>query len=248
MAFGSVKMTHVDGTMHHLGVDESHIAKDIILVPDPLSVPFFAQLLEEAEQKGDYREYVTYTGTYKGKPITVLSSGFGCMPMAIAVEELHHLKAERIVKLEACPVIQPEIACGTVCLCKGAVRGEGASKEYIDLSYPAVPDMTLLAKLNRACGKNARLSVFRSHDCANHESPYAAGGMKRVRRWASLGVDVLDGGTSSLYVVGSILRMQTVSAALVCENYETGTQLSREETDRGMEKLFLAAAEALTCC
>lgn len=246
MAFGSVKMTHVDGTMHHIGVDESMIAKNIILVPDPLSVPFFADLLDDAKQMGDYREYVTYTGTYQGKPLTVMSSGFGCMPMAIAVEELNHLHAEKIVKLEACPSIQPELPCGTVCLCKGAVRGEGASREYIDASYPAVPDMELLAKLSRACGKDANLSVFRSHDCANHESPYAPGGMERVRKWAALGVEILDGGTSAMYVVGSILKLQTASVAVVGENYETGETLTEAQTQEALRSLFLAAAKALT--
>lgn len=246
MAFESVKMTHVDGTMHHLGVNESMIAKDIILVPDPMSVPFFAQLLDDAKQMGDYREYVTFTGTYNGKPLTVMSSGFGCMPMAIAIEELNHLHAERVIKLEACPAIQEDLPCGTVCLCKGAVRGEGASREYIDPSYPAIPDMELLSKLSRACGKEARLSVFRSHDCANHESPFAPGGMERVRGWAALGVDVLDGGTSAMYVVGSILKVKTASAAVVNENYETGEQLSEAQTLDALKKLFLAAAEALS--
>lgn len=246
MAFGSVKMTHVDGTMHHLGVNETMIAKDIILVPDPMSVAFYAQFLDDAKQMGDYREYVTYTGSFNGKPLTVMSSGFGCMPMAIAIEELNHLHAERVIKLEACPAIQPDLPCGTVCLCKGAVRGEGASREYIDPSYPAIPDMELLSKLARACGKDAQLSVFRSHDCANHESPFAPGGMERVRNWAALGVDILDGGTSAMYVVGSILKVKTASAAVVNENYETGEQLSLEQTQDEIKKLFLAAADALT--
>lgn len=244
MAFGSVKMTHVDGTMHHLGVDEKQVAKTVLLLPDPMQIPAFAALMTDAYQEGDYREYVTFTGTYAGKPLTVMSSGFGCMPMAIAVEELNHLGVERIVKLEACAAIDPALACGSVCLCKGAVRGEGASREYIDSSYPAVPDMELLAALRRAC-RPAELAVFRSHDCLNHESPYVQGGMERARRWAELGVQVMDGGTSALYVVGSILRVKTASVALVCENYETGERLTQAQTQEGMERLFCAVASAL---
>ena len=38
-----------------------------------------------------------------------MSCGFGCMPMAIAVEELHHLGAESLIKIAACPAIQPEL-------------------------------------------------------------------------------------------------------------------------------------------
>ena len=248
MAFGSVKMTHVDGTMHHLGVDESMIAKDVILVPDPMSVSFFAELMENAKLMGDYREYVTYTGTYKGKPLTVMSSGFGCMPMAIAVEELNHLHAEKVIKIEACATAAEDVPCGTVCLCKGAVRCEGASREYIDDSYPAVPDMGLFAALNRACGKAARLSVFRSHDCINNDSPYVEGGMERANAWTKLGVEAVDGGTSAMYVISSILGVKTASAAVIGENYATGEVLSREEQDEALKELFLNAAEALVCC
>ncbi len=248
MAFGSVKMTHVDGTMHHLGVDESMIAKNVILVPDPMSVPFFAQCMENAKRMGDYREYVTYTGTYKGNPLTVMSSGFGCMPMAIAVEELNHLHVEKVIKIEACATAAEDVHCGAVCLCKGAVRGEGASREYIDDSYPAVPDMRLLAALRHACGKDSKLSVFRSHDCLNHESPFVEGGMERAEVWARLGVEVVDGGTSAMYVIGSILGVEVASAAVVSENYATGKMLSQTDTEEALKKLFLNAAEALLCC
>ena len=162
------------------------------------------------------------------------------------MEELNHLHASRIIKMEACPAIQPDLPCGSFCLCKGAVRGEGATREYIDPSYPAVPDMQLLSKLLRSCGPSAQLSVFRSHDCANHESPYAPGGMERVRTWEALGVDILDGGTSALYVVSSILKLQAASAAVVNENYETGEALTQEQTEAALKQLFLAAAQALT--
>ena len=91
MSFGSVKLVHNDGTMHHLGIDETMVAKHVILTPDPLAVPFYAGLMDDAKKVGEYREYVTYTGTVNGQPLSVMSCGFGCMPMAIAVEELNHL-------------------------------------------------------------------------------------------------------------------------------------------------------------
>ena len=78
MSFGSMKLTHADGTMHHLGIDETMVAKRVLLTPDPLQVPFYAALMDKAEKVGEYREYVTYTGTLNGKPLSVMSCGFGC--------------------------------------------------------------------------------------------------------------------------------------------------------------------------
>ena len=167
MSFGSQKLVHTDGTMHHLGIDA--VTPRVILVPDPQEVPLYAALLEGPVQQGCYREYATWQGTWRGEPLTVMSCGFGCMPMAIAVEELHHLGAESLIKIAACPAIQPELEPGTLLAASGAVRGEGATREYIDPSYPAVADMPLLGAL-LSCGV-PDAGLFRSHDCTSLESP-----------------------------------------------------------------------------
>ncbi len=243
MSFGSVKLTHNDGTMHHLGIDETMIAKKVILTPDPLQIPFYASLLDEAEKVGEYREYITYTGRLRGEPLSVMSCGFGCMPMAIAVEELNHLGVEELLKIDCCPALRPETAVGTLLAASGAVRGEGATREYIDISYPAVADPALLGRL---LDGGVEAGLFRSHDCTSLETPWAVGGKERLARWASLGVLALDGETSALYVIASILKLRAASLALICENYRSGERLS--DSEEGKRRLFAAAAEALLCC
>lgn len=243
MSFGSMKLTHADGTMHHLGIDETMIAKRVLLTPDPLQVPFYAALMDEAKKVGEYREYVTYTGTLNGKPLSVMSCGFGCMPSAIAVEELNHIGVEAILKIDCCPALQPETPVSTLLAASGAVRGEGATKEYIDLSYPAVADPALLGRL---LDSGISAGLFRSHDCRSLETPWAAGGRERIARWASLGVEAIDGETSALFVISSILKLRAASLALISENYATGERLA--DSDKGKRRLFAAAAEALLCC
>lgn len=244
MKFQSVKLTHNDGTMHHLGIDETMVAPRVILVPDPQAIPFYASLLDAAKKVGEYREYVTYTGTYHGQPLSVMSCGFGCMPMAIAVEELHHLGVQEIIKIDLCSALQEELPTGSIIAASGAVRGEGATREYMDISYPAVTDMGLLGRLLQAGLHN--VGLFRSHDCANLETPWYPGGKERLAHWAGLGVEVLDGETSALFVISSLLNVRAASLALVQENYATATRLAVSDDDK--KRLFALAAEALVCC
>ena len=241
MSFGSVKLVHTDGTMHHLGIDETVVAKKVILVPNPQQIPFYANLLDDAKKVGEYREYVTYTGSYQGVPMSVMSCGFGCMPMAIAVEELNHLGVEEIIKIDACPALQPELRIGALVAGSAAVRSEGATREYIDISYPAVSDMGLLSKLLKAGAEDSAL--FRIHDCLSLDTPWSFGGKERLQYWQRLGVQVVDGETSAMFVIATILKMRSASLALIRENYATGEKA--EVSDSQLEKLFRTAADAL---
>lgn len=241
MSFQSVKLTHNDGTMHHLGIDESMVASKVIITPDPLQIPFYAALLDDAKKVGEYREYVTFTGRYQGEKLSVMSCGSGCMPVAIAIEELNHLGVKEIVKIACCPAIQPEIEVGTLFAASGAVRGEFASREYIDVSYPAVADMDLLGRLLKLGVQ--QVGIFRSHDCVSLETPWANGGKERIAKWTALGVDVIDSETSAMFVIASILKVKTASLALIDENYTTGAIAENIETAK--KQLFYTAANAL---
>ena len=242
MSYGSVKLTQRDGTMYHLGVAENHIAKKVVLVPDPQEVPLYAAFLENARKMGEHREYVTYTGMFEGQPLTIMSCGFGCMPMAIAVEELNHLGVEEVIKIDFCPAIGQELSVGSLCAASGAVRGEFASREYIDVSYPAVPNMELMSRIFK--NGTRRTAIFRSHDVLSLETPHTAAGRERIGYWADLGVEVIDGETSSLLVIASILQVKAASLAMIRENYTTGEAKPVDEA--GRKRLFETAARALT--
>lgn len=88
--------------------------------------------------------------------------------------------------------------------------------------------------------------LFRSHDCTSLETPWAPGGPARIAHWAELGVSALDGETSALFVLASILGIHAASLAYLAENYATGAAAPMDAQARG--RLFTAAAEALRCC
>lgn len=241
MSFQSKKLTHPNGGMYHLGVADGQIAKKVLLLSDPRQVPLYAAYLDNAEKVAEHREYVTYTGSFEGIGLSIMSCGFGCMPMAIAVEELNHLGVEEIIKIDACPALQPELRIGALVAGSAAVRSEGATREYIDISYPAVSDMGLLSKLLNAGAEDSAL--FRSHDCLSLDTPWSFGGKERLQYWQRLGVQVVDGETSAMFVIATILKMRSASLALIRENYATGEKA--EVSDSQLEKLFRTAADAL---
>ncbi len=80
-----------DGSIYHLGLLPEHVADTIITVGDPDRVEMVTQHFERIEFKKSVREFVTHTGTYKNKRITVISTGIGTDNIDIVFNELDAL-------------------------------------------------------------------------------------------------------------------------------------------------------------
>ena len=71
----------------YMGVDESTVAEYVIFSGDPWRVEVIKGYLDNPQKVAFKREFNTYTGTYKGIPVTVSSTGMGAPTAAIAMEE-----------------------------------------------------------------------------------------------------------------------------------------------------------------
>ena len=80
-----------DGSVFHLHVKPEWLADKVILVGDPGRVALVASHFENKECEVESREFKTITGTYKGKRITVVSTGIGCDNIDIVMNELSTL-------------------------------------------------------------------------------------------------------------------------------------------------------------
>lgn len=80
-----------DGSVFHLHVKPEYLADKVILVGDPGRVELVASHFDNRECDVESREFHTITGSYKGKRITVASTGIGCDNVDIVVNELDAL-------------------------------------------------------------------------------------------------------------------------------------------------------------
>lgn len=80
-----------DGSIYHLKLRPENIADDIILVGDPGRVEMVSSFFSKVDFKVQNREFVTHTGTYNGKRVSVISTGIGCDNIDIVVNELDAL-------------------------------------------------------------------------------------------------------------------------------------------------------------
>ena len=116
-----------DGSIFHLHLKPKQLADKVILVGDPGRVPTVASHFEDKECEIESREFRSVTGHYKGKRITVVSTGIGCDNIDIVLNELdalanidfnsreekNQLRSLEIARIGTCGGLQPHTPEGT---------------------------------------------------------------------------------------------------------------------------------------
>ena len=133
-----------DGSVFHLHVKLRYLADKVVLVGDPGRVGMVSSFFDEIEYSVENREFRTVTGRYKGKQITVVSTGIGCDNIDIVLNELDALAnidfEERIAKDEfrqlelvrigTCGGLQPDTPVGTFLCSRKSIGFDGLLNFY----------------------------------------------------------------------------------------------------------------------
>lgn len=135
---------NADGSVFHLHVRPEQLADKIILVGDPGRVETVAAHFDSRECDIASREFHTVTGTYKGKRLTVLSTGIGCDNIDIVVNELDalanidfatrtekpQLRSLEMVRIGTCGGLQPNTPVGTYINSRKSIGFDGLLNFY----------------------------------------------------------------------------------------------------------------------
>lgn len=135
-----------DGSIFHLHLLPEQLADKVILVGDPGRVDTVAAHFDERECEVNNREFRAVTGTYKGKRITVQSTGIGCDNIDIVLNEMDalanidfktrkakpELKSLTIVRVGTCGGLQPETPTGTYVATVKSIGFDGLINFYAD--------------------------------------------------------------------------------------------------------------------
>ncbi len=133
-----------DGSIFHLHVKPEQLADKVILVGDPGRVALVASHFENKEAEVESREFRTVTGTYKGKRITVISTGIGCDNIDIVMNEVDalanidfktrkekaQLRSLEIVRIGTCGGLQLNTPEGTFICSEYSVGFDGLLNFY----------------------------------------------------------------------------------------------------------------------
>ncbi len=90
-------------------LERGRSGKYVLLPGSPERARLTASMFDEAEEKAFHREYLSFTGTYQGVDVTVISTGMGVFSAVIAVEELAAIGVDTFIRIGSCATYQEEI-------------------------------------------------------------------------------------------------------------------------------------------
>jgi len=198
----------------HIMCGIGDVAKYILIPGDPRRVEIIASFLDESRKVADYRGFITYTGTKDGVGISVSSSGIGCPSAAIAIEELARIGAETFIRVGTTGALQKDVHTGDLVIASAAVRGDGTSKNYVPLEFPAVADLTVVASLLQA----ARGSNLKTHFGFVLSSDAFYENYEKLSRWSKFGILSVEMETSAIYTIASLKKLKAGSILAVDGN------------------------------
>lgn len=136
---------------YHIGVGTGELTDYILLCGDPARAERTAKLFDKINFESRNREFVTYTGTYKKMPLSVMSTGIGADNTEIAVIEISQIvKKPTFIRIGSSGSLHKNIKLGELVISTGAVRLENTSLFFVPEGYPAVADYNVVESLVQA--------------------------------------------------------------------------------------------------
>lgn len=132
-------LVNTDGSIFHLHILPEQLADTIILVGDPNRADMVSGFFSKIECKVENREFITITGIYDGKRISVVSTGIGTDNIDIVLNELdalanidlntrygkHEKKSLNIIRIGTCGGMQPDLPVGTFLVSEKSIAFDG---------------------------------------------------------------------------------------------------------------------------
>jgi len=200
---------------YHIALGKGDVGRYVILPGDPGRVPHIASYLDRAEKIAQNREYTTYTGYLDDIKVAVTSTGIGCPSAAICLEELIKIGADTFIRVGTAGALQREVKLGDLVIPTGAIREEGTTRQYIPLSYPAVPDLDVTIALRdgaRKLGYTSHTGICHCKDAfyieGEFELPIKEENEMLWKAWYRGNVMATSMEDAALFVVSSIRKVR----------------------------------------
>ena len=228
----------------HIEAKQGDIAETILLPGDPLRAKYIAEtFLENPVCYNEVRNMLGYTGTYKGKRISVQGTGMGIPSISIyATELMKEYNVQNLIRVGTCGAIQKDVKIRDVILSMSASTDSQTNKKVFgNMDYAPTANFELLKKAYDAgVEKGLQLKVGNVFSADIFYDDYA-----EHEKWAQYGILAVDMEAAALYTLAAKYGRKALAILTVSDHILTGEATSPEERQTTFNQMIEVALEAV---
>jgi len=228
----------------HIAAKNGEIAESILLPGDPLRAKFVAEnFLENPVQYTSVRNILGFTGTYKGKKVSVQGTGMGIPSISIYVNELfREYGVKRAIRIGTAGSLNKNVRLRDLVLAMSACTDSGANNvRFSGRSYAPTATFSLLkAAYDSAVSKGwePKVGPVVSSDMFYTEDP------EEWKLWAKFGCLALEMECAELYTLAAKYNREALCILTVSDSMITGEATTAEERQSTFTRMMEVALEA----
>lgn len=219
---------------------------DVVLMPgDPLRAKYIAEtFLDNAEQVTNVRNMLGYTGTYKGRRISVMGHGMGIPSCSIYAKELiTEYGVKKIIRVGSCGAVRQDVHIRDVVIGLGACTDSKVNRiRFKDNDFAAIADFEMTqAAVQAAKNKGVTVRVGNLFSADLFYTPDVQM-FDVMEKYGILGVEMEAAG---IYGVAAEFGAKALSICTVSDHIRTGEKISAEERQTTFNEMIEIALESV---
>lgn len=228
----------------HIGAQLGDIAETILLPGDPLRAKFIAEtFLENPVQYNTVRGMLGYTGTYKGKKISVQGTGMGIPSIGIySYELIHFYGVKNLIRIGSAGAIDESLKLHDIVIGMGACTDSNFASQYnLPGTFAPIASYKLVeGAVNAARDLNIEAKVG---NILSSDVFYGEGGLDTLRSWQKMGALAVEMESAGLYMNAARAGVNALCMLTISDCPFTGELTTAEERQTAFTNMMKVALE-----
>ena len=229
----------------HVRAEPGDFAESVLLPGDPLRARYIAEnFFEDARQVTGERGMLGFTGTYKGKAVSVQSTGMGCPSASIVTEELVQLGAKNLLRVGTCGAYDPGLRLGDLIVATAATPQDGTVSSLTQgVPYAPAAHFDLVHAAYHAgegAGRRTFVGPIVSSDLFYDPTE------KPAELWSNLGVLAVEMEAAAIFTIAAMHGVRAGCLLTVSDTIGAEVvRISDEDLRAGVDNMMALALETL---
>lgn len=229
----------------HIRAKKGDFAKTVLMPGDPLRAKFIAETyLTDMKLVTDVRNMLGYTGTWKGKEVSVMGSGMGMPSIGIYSHELFNFyEVDSIIRIGSAGSLSADCHVRDIVLAESAATNSAWQAQYgVRGIFSPCASFRLLRKAAETAeekGLSYEVGTILSSDTFYDDDE------KAMEPWIRLGVLCVEMEAAALYMEAARAKKEALAILTISDEILTGTELSSEERQTGFRNMMELALELI---